>query len=308
MQAVDWDQVRVFLAVMRARSLAGAAARLGMDVSTVSRRLDRLEDQLSVTLFDRTRDGTLPTANAEQMLPHAEEIELGVMRFASAGAQVETAVEGVVRLTVPPGVADSFVAPALAALHARHPKLMIELDASVSYADLTRREADLALRVVRPTSGELVVTRLVSARDLPMASAAYAKELGKLKRVGDARWITWGSDLAHLPNARWLHELAPELVPVLRTSHFGSQLAAARSGLGVVLLPEPYLLTGLVAVAHARALGEAWASLPTSELWLVGHRALRNVPRVAAVWDHLVSTLGSYSSVELTPRRPRPSL
>lgn len=304
MQGVDWDQVRVFLAVMRARSLAGAAARLAMDVSTVSRRLDRLEDDLGVALFDRTRDGTLPTANAEQMLPHAEEIELGVMRFASAGAQVETAIEGVVRLTVPPGVADAFVAPALVPLLARHPKLVIELDASVSYADLTRREADLALRVVRPTSGELVVTRLVATRDLPMASPAYAEQLGRLRRLSDARWLTWGSDLAHLPGARWLREQAPEIVPVLRTSHFGSQLAAARAGLGAVVLPEPYLLTGLVAVAHGRALREAWEALPTSELWLVGHRALRNVPRVAAVWEHLASSLGDYVTSSGSPRRP----
>jgi len=290
--SLDWDQVRLFVAVMRARSLAGAGARLGMDVSTVSRRLDRLEEELGLTLFDRTRDGTLPTMLAEQMFPFAEEIELGVARFSAAGEQVETAVEGVVRLTVPPGVADTFVAPALVELHARHPKLVIELDASVSYADLTRREADIALRLMRPTSGELVMTKLVTTRDMPMTSPKYAKELGKLKRLSEARWITWGTDLAHLPSGRWLREHGPDVTPVLRTSHFGSQLAAARSGLGVVLLAEPYASKDLVPIAHGRALGDAWAALPTSELWLVGHRALRNVPRIAAVWELILERLG----------------
>lgn len=304
MATLDWDQVRLFLAVMRARSLAGAGARLAMDVSTVSRRLDRLEEALGTTLFDRTREGTLPTANAEHLLSYAEEIELGVMRFSAAGAQVETAVEGVVRLTVPPGVADAFVAPALVELHRRHPKLVVELDASVSYADLTRREADLALRLMRPTSGELVMTKLITTREMPMASAAYAEELGKLRRLADARWITWGSDLAHLPSGRWLRTHAPDATPVLRTSHFASQLAAARAGLGAVVLPEPYLTTGLVPVQHARALGDAWAALPSSDLWLVGHRALRNVPRVAAVWELIVETLGGFP---VSPRRPRPS-
>src|SRR5581483_9555967 len=88
--ALDWEQIRLFLAVIRERSLAGAAQRLGLDVSTVSRRLDRLEDQVGAPLFDRTRDGTEPTLLAEQLVPHAEEMELSAARFASAGAAVET--------------------------------------------------------------------------------------------------------------------------------------------------------------------------------------------------------------------------
>ena len=111
----DWEQIRLFLAVVRERSLAGAAQRLALDVSTVSRRLDRLEDQVGAPLFDRTRDGTEPTLLAEQLVGHAEEMELSAARFASAGAAVETQVEGIVRLTVLPGIADLFVVPALAA-------------------------------------------------------------------------------------------------------------------------------------------------------------------------------------------------
>lgn len=290
---LDWEQVRLFLAVMRERSLARASARLSLDVSTVSRRLDRLEGEVGALLFDRTRDGTTPTVLAEQMLPHAEEMELAAVRFAAAGAKSETAVEGVVRLTVPPGIADAFVAPALARLRERHPKLSIALDASVGYADLTRREADLAIRAVRPASGELVAMKLVTARAVPLASAAYAKELGRLKRLEDARWIAWDDDLAHLADAVWLRKHAPSVVPVLRTSHFASQLAAARAGLGAVITAQPFAATGLVEVAHARSLDTAWEELPSGSLWLVGHRALRHVPRVAAVWSFVVEELGA---------------
>src|SRR5687768_10191114 len=141
---IDWDQIRVFLAVARARQLAGAAARLGLDVSTVSRRIDRLEAELGVHLFDRTRDGTVATAAAEALLPAAEDMERALAQFATAADGVETVAEGVVRLTAPPGVADAFIAPALAGFHARFPKVTVELDASIGYADLTRREADLA--------------------------------------------------------------------------------------------------------------------------------------------------------------------
>lgn len=302
--ALDWEQIRLFLAVMREGSLVAAGARLGLDVSTVSRRLDRLEAHVGAALFDRSRDGTSPTAVAEQMAPHAEEMELSASRFAAAGAQVETEVEGTVRLTVVPGVADVFVAPALAELHARHPKLVVELDASVSYADLTRREADLAIRATRPTSGELVVTKLVETRAKPLASPAYARALGRLRRLEDARWITFGEALSHLPQSRWLREHGPAVAPVLRTDHFGSQLAAARAGLGATLAPAPFAQrpgSGLVEVAHARALDDAWGALPVETLWLVGHRALRHVPRVAAVWDFVIESLGAEALRRLAP-------
>lgn len=288
----DWEQVRLFLAVVRERSLASAATRLGLDVSTVSRRLDRLEADLGAPLFDRTREGTTPTALAEQLIAHAEEMELSAARFASAGAQMETAVEGTVRLTVLPGIADVFVAPELAKLHRRHPRLVVELDASVSYADSTRREADIAVRSTRPTSGDLVCVKLITVQALPMTSPSYARELGKLKRFEDARWIAWGSDLAHLPDAVWLRTCAPNVMPVMRTSHFASQLAAARAGLGVVIASAPYERTGLVAIERGKPLASAWAALPSGSLWLVGHRALRNVPRIAAVWDLIVDLMG----------------
>lgn len=293
MEALDWEQVRLFLAVVRERSLAGASARLGVDVSTVSRRLDRLEEALGAPLFDRTRDGTTATALAEQMLPHAEEMELAAVRFAAAGAKVETEVEGTVRLTVPPGIADAFVAPALARLFERHPKLRVELDASIGYADLTRREADLAIRSARPSGGDLVAVKLITAPAVPLASEKYARQLGKLKRLEDARWIVWDRDLAHLPDALWLTKHAPSVVPVLRTSHFASQLAAARAGLGLVITAQQFAREGLVEVAHARSLDAAWAELPSGTLWLVGHRALRHVPRVAAVWSFVLEELGA---------------
>src|SRR5262245_35865223 len=220
---IDWDQVRVFLAVARAGQLAGAAARLGLDVSTVSRRLDRLEDELGVHLFDRTRDGTIATAAAEAMLPAAEDMERGLAMFAAARDAIETTAEGLVRMTAPPGIADSFIAPLLARFHRKYPRVVVELDASVGYADLTRREADLALRGMRPRSGDLIAVKLVTTQAIPMTSPEYAAELGRLKRWRDARWITYSSDLAHLATARWITAHTDGITPVLRTSQFTSQ-------------------------------------------------------------------------------------
>jgi DNA-binding transcriptional LysR family regulator len=128
---------------------------------------------------------------------------------------------------------------------------------------------------------------------VPLASADYARRLGKLKRLEDARWIAWGNDLAHMPDAIWLRKHAPNIVPVFRTSHFQSQLAAARSGLGVMITPGPFADAGLVEVDHARALDAAWSELPSGSLWLVGHRALRHVPRVEAVWSFVMEVFGA---------------
>jgi DNA-binding transcriptional LysR family regulator len=227
------------------------------------------------------------------MLPAAEDMERGLALFAAAVDAIETTAEGVVRLTVPPGLADAFIAPLLARFHQRFPRVVVELDASVGYADLTRREADLALRATRPRSGDLIAVKLVSTRSIPMTSAAYAAELGRLRRWGDARWITWSTDLAHIPTGRWFTEHVGA-VPVLRTSHFASQLAAAAAGVGVALASEPFRYTHrLVAITVARALQPAWDALPVEDLWLVGHRALRTVPRVAALWDFLAEHLAN---------------
>lgn len=285
---LDWDQVRVFLAVAREGQLVRASSRLGLDVSTVSRRLDRLEAELGVHLFDRTRDGTVPTAAAEAMLPAAEDMERGLAQFAAAVDAVETTAEGVVRLTAPPGIADAFVAPILARFHQRFPRVAVELDVSVGYADLTRREADVALRAQRPRSGDLVAVKVTSTRSVPLSSPEYVAELGTVKRWTDARWITWGDDLMHLASGRWLADQLAGATPVLRTSHFASQLAAAAAGLGVVLAAEPFRhVHRLAPVTCARGLRASLDALPAEDLWLVGHRAMRGVPRIAALWDFL---------------------
>ena len=128
MQDMNWDDVRLFLALCRSRTVGGAAKSLGVDASTVSRRLAALEEKLAATLFDRGRDGTAPTKAAEDLMPVAEEIEQGVARFASAAEGLEREASGLVRITCPPDVADVVVAPLLRELLSRHPGLRVDLD------------------------------------------------------------------------------------------------------------------------------------------------------------------------------------
>lgn len=292
LEEARWDDVRLFLAAYRHRSLGAAAARIGLDVSTLSRRLGALEAALGVRLFDRTRQGMAPTRAGEQLLPAAEAMEAAHGRLRRDASSVEREVEGVVRLSVAPGMADTFIAPALPALRALHPKLCLELDASVSAVDLTRRQADLALRSVQPHGAELVLTKLLTAPWVVMGRHELVKRLGRISSWLAAPWITWDRDLASLPPARWLARHAPHADLALRTSHFASQLSAARAGLGLVLVPEPYArVYELVPVRVGAALQAAAEEYPVDALWLVGHRALRDVPRVAAVWTFLSKLL-----------------
>jgi len=295
MDRLRWDDVPLFLALFRERNLVGAGRRLGLDASTASRRLASLEEATGARLFDRTRQGLSPTDAADQMLSAAEEMERAAVKLTHVAQAQSAGVEGVVRIGAIPGVADYYLAPRLHELIAMHPRLRIELEASVQVADLTRREADLAIRSIRPQSGELVMKKLLQARWLATASTKLAESLGTLHDWNDARWITWGDDLAHIPTARWVNKHAGAKPPVLKTSSFGSLVAAVRSGLGVALLDEytPSVHAGLAPVRFAKALRASTEEWPVDDLWLVGHAALREVPRVAAVWTWLEETLGA---------------
>jgi DNA-binding transcriptional LysR family regulator len=292
MQDSSWDDIRVFLAAYRARSLGAAAARLGVDTSTVSRRLAALEVAAGLRLFDRSREGLSATHAAQSMLAAAETMEAAHARLARDASEGSERVEGTVRLSVAPGMADVFVAPLLVDLRALHPRLTIELDASVRALDLTHREADLALRSVPPVGAELVMRKLTRAPWVAAGSPALVKTLGKLRSWTAAPWVAWDHDMSSYHVARWLAEHVPRADIALRTSHFTSQLVAIETGLGIGLVAEPYLAArGLLPVRIGRELAAGARAWPLDDLWIVGHRALREVPRVAAVWTFLVDRL-----------------
>ncbi len=291
MQSIPWDDVQLFLSLLRTRRLSITGQALGFDTSTASRRLARLEQQLDLALFDRTREGLVPTALALRLQPAAEEMERASHVFSRELDGLEREVEGTVRLSVPPGIAESFVAPMLSGLLARHSRLRFEVDASVQQADLTRREADLAIRTIRPSGGPLVRQMLTRARWVPMGTPELVSSIGALQRWSEVKWISWAAGMERLHAAKWLSERVRE-TPVLRTNSFIMQVSAVQQGLGVALIPEPYAsVHRLEPLRLSRKLTQDAKSLPVDELWLVTHEALRRVPRVAAAWDFFSNSL-----------------
>ena len=289
-----WDDVRVFLAAYRLLSLGQAASRLGVDTSTVSRRLTAFERQLGASLFVRSREGLQRTLAAEQLFEAAEVMEAAHARLSRDASDVEAAAEGTVRLTLDPGTAEFFVVPALPRFRAKHPRIALELDASSIPRDLRRREADLALRASKIAGADLVTTKVSEAAWVPVGSRKLVGRLGALTSWDAAPWIGWDRDMTSYAAAQWLTRHAPGAEVPLRTSHFASQVAAVEAGLGIALLPAPYAQRPhLERVRTSKVLAPSIDALPRTELWLVAPRILRDVPRVAAVWAFLIDEMRS---------------
>jgi len=293
--AFRWDDARVLLALYRGKTLSAAAKELGFNPSTVGRRVDAIEKSLGARLFDRTPDGAVPTLAGEELVPYAEAMERAAMELAGSAVDFEREVEGVVRVSVPPGIAELLLAPLLPALQTRYPRLRIDLDVRAGYVDLARREADLALRTMRPQHGDLVTTRLARALSLPFAQRALAERLGNVRDPAALPWITYGHELGDIDDARWVASLVPEGSVALRTNSFSAQVAALEAGLGVALMTEPLVAMrdSLVRLRFTRAAAARLPPYPEGSLWIVAHRALRSVPRVAAVWSFLVECIAS---------------
>jgi DNA-binding transcriptional LysR family regulator len=301
-----WDDVRLLLALCRGGTLTDAARALAVDVSTASRRLTRLEQALGLALFARGPDGVLPTRAARELLPAAEAMEAAAHRLTRARQTLEREVEGTVRLSVLPGVADGFIAPVLPELARRYPRLRFELDASPRVADLTRREADLALRTIRPSGGPLVMQRVARARWVPMAAPELLLGRAPLKRLDELPWVGLGLELQGIPAARWLAARV-KAPPVVVSNAFAVLVAAMKGGLGAGLVPEPFArVYGLQPVPLGRGLRRELAGLPVDDVWLVTHETLRRVPRIDAVWGALAAFFAGGRSQRRTGDLPSP--
>lgn len=286
-----WDDLRLFLTVLREGSFTGASRALRIEQSTVSRRVAALEETLEGVLFERTPSGLRSTELAERLRPHAERVETAVRGFAEEALRRERDVRGRVRLACTESMAVHVLLPhVLGDIRALHPKLDVDLVTGDVAVDLADREADLALRFFRPTAGDLVAKRIGSLSMGVLAHRDYAER----RETHAAEALDWIS--LELPGTSTPHDafLAKHVhaAPRMRTNSYLTQVEAVRAGLGVALLVR--------ALMHVDpALVEFDLRLPPSralELWLVAPRALRDVPRVAALWEFLEERLVALES------------
>lgn len=291
---MDWTDLRYFLGVARTGSLTRTAADLRVSQSTVSRRIAALEQDLRVRLFARHQTGYTLTDQGRDVLARAEAVEERVLDVERGAAGLDVSATGVVRLATAEMLATHLLIPALPAFAEQHAGLRLEMVTGTAQVSLSRREADLALRLVRPEAGNLTVRRVGA-----MAHALYGSANYLLRRPAPSNEpfrgravIVWDEAYAHLPAARWLAKAWPSAPVALTVSSLSAHLAAARAGLGLTVLPcfltsnEPTLIQVLPP-----------SEVLVEDLWLVTHADLAHSARVRTVADFVATTIASVASV-----------
>ena len=283
--AMNWDDLRVFLAVARGGSLSAAARALKVTQPTVGRRLRTLEEGLSARLFDRLPEGFVLTAAGAELLHLAEAMETAANSVERRRAAFADSVKGTVRLSIGEVMAQ-FLTDHATEMRASLPAIELELSVAHVSANLSRREADLLLRECLPDNPGLIARKLghfafaiYGARDLVEANPAARSAA----RYGDCAWVGFDEEHGYFAGQRWLLERLDGRVPALRVNNAIVLHDAVRKGAGLGVLP-------CFAADRDPALTRLTAPLPevTSPQHLLVHRDLRRSPSVRAVMDALV--------------------
>ncbi len=267
--------------------MSAAAKRLKVGQPTISRRLQFLESEVGAPLFRRSVAGAHLTAAGERLVPHARKMAEWAAELERAAGAAESKPQGLVRVTAPPGVAFDFLAPFAGWLQRSQPGLRLEVLSTISYLDLSRGEAELALRM-RP-SPDLVTVASLTTRVAVHVSKSYAATLGKKPKLEALRWISWAPPFEDTPPAPQLRALIPNFVPAFTSDSFLVQMQAAYSGVGAMVLgtarsrhspPRPLVPLDLPLGPYGKA-----------ELHLVATRSALEIPRVRAVAELLAEEL-----------------
>jgi DNA-binding transcriptional LysR family regulator len=277
---VDWQDVRIFLALGRYRSLSAAARALQVNHATISRRIQSLEHSMAEKLVDRRPDGYVLTAAGELALQAAMGMETAAGLLIRADRNEAEDLRGVVRINAPPALAHAFLSARLASITSRHPGLDIDLATDLHAISLDRRKADIAVRIGKPVDGD-IIARSVGK----LAFGFYGTE----QRCADVEsgqapvFVSFDEQNSDMPEAIWLAQQFPRARVAFRAENQVLQATAAKSGAGLALLPHyigrqsPELrLCALTPLPPAR------------EVFLLIRGQDRNAGPVSAVTQHLV--------------------
>ena len=286
-QIVDWEDLRYLLAIGRERTLAGAARRLGVNHSTVFRRLQQAEARLGLRVFERLPEGYLPTAAGEAVLAEAARMDEAADALARQVAGSDVRLSGRIRLTTAPSLATDYVAGYLPEFLARYPDIRVEIAVGDRDYDLARREADLALRATPQPPEYLIGRKVCDLAWWVCAGEAYLATHAAPRSMDDlASQALIGAEASFLRVApfAWLEKTFGEARIVARANDLNTMAALAVAGIGIALLPSDQSRPGL------RRLFPLQPAFPAA-LWLLTHPDLRGVARIQAFSDFLSAKL-----------------
>jgi DNA-binding transcriptional LysR family regulator len=296
----DWNDLRYFLELARRGKLSAAALRLGVDHTTVSRRITALEDQLNITLFDRSNRSYSLTEEGRRLLLHAEAMESSSFALLEEATPTTTGPVGTVRLATPEAFGSQFLARHCTSFHKRNPGVTLELVAETRMLSFTKREADAAITLARPEHGRLVSEKIGDYRLRLYAAPAYLQQHPPIVNLGDLKHhqFVWNvDDLLPIPELRMLNKAIMSPNVVFRTTSVTGQANAAEAGLGIALLPG-YLADRMKALTPV---------LPREvsimrDLWLTTHEDLYEQSAMQAVWQFVSTLVTSERSVLMSGR------
>mgnify|MGYP000215225287 CR=1 FL=1 len=276
---VSWDEFKLVLAIARAGSLSGAGRALGASHATVFRRLNATEAKLGVELFQRRRDGYVPTQAGEEMAATAQRMERDALEVERRVVGRDLRPSGTVRVTTTDTLLTWLLADVFAAFHAAYPDIELAVSVSNQIYDLSRREADAAIRPASAPAGHLVGRRIAT-----IALAVYGRADRAAPAADDLAAQPWVGALAPMfyqPAEDWMARIGAARNCRYRLDSVSGMHAAVRSGSGLAVLP--------CYVGDADpALQRLSAPIPecATDLWLLTHADLRKTARVRAFLDH----------------------
>lgn len=275
---MEWNDVRIFLAVVRSRSFGEAARVLDVSHPTVGRRIKVLEDEAKQPLFRRTKDGLMLTDAGDTILALAESMEDSALSMERRLTSNNQRLEGILRISSADWFAGYVLAPVLAELTRRHPAVVPEVIASYRLLDLSRREADVAFRIVPFSEPDIVQRRLMRISYGVYASAGTAQALQD--DAASVGVILMNTAQSHFPDVAWVLDRFPLSRRVLTSTNRTVQAQMCLRGVGIAVLP--------------RQLGDAVSGLqridmpdqpPTRDIWVGYHHDLRHMDRLRAMLD-----------------------
>jgi DNA-binding transcriptional LysR family regulator len=298
MQSADWNDYQTFLAIAREGQMARAARSMGIDATTAGRRLRRLEARMGQTLFEQTREGQILTEAGEALFAHVETMALAAGSIASLES-TRAGPAGTLRISVSEGFGSWFLGPRLTAFADIYPNIVVDLVASSSYLNLSRREADMAIFLSRPQAGPLVARKLTPYRLGLYASDRYLAQHGRPDSLDDLaahRLVGYIPDLLTTPELRYADEIHPDLKVSLRSSSINSQYAMVSGGAGIGILPcfMGDVVPGLSRIIPACSLERSF--------WLVMHKETQQLAKVRAFASWIQKVLDDGATARLLGR------
>lgn len=294
----EWNDLRYFLAVARAGSTLAAARMLGTSQSTVHRRLAELETRIGRKLVKRSATGYQLTELGQRLLPYAERAEDAIAAFERHSLAADTDLTGSVRVTCSSTMADRLAkSPLMDAFHARHPGLRVELVITDRYLDLSKGEADIAIRTGEALDDALIGRKIAEVPWAVYATRSYIERHGRPERpedIEDHFVVAFDGEIANYAAARWLRSVAPRARIAARSDSWPAFIATVKSGVGLGPLPIHH---GDREKQLVRLIDTAPGLL--SEFWLLVHPDMRHTPRVRAFFDYVVAELKGFRALLL---------